>query len=82
MQRGLIIYSRLSLLFYGRDLPTVFFDIIGYKFEFSLALVLFPLPELGENELESIFNSILSAAFQYFYKFAPLLLTVIFDDIR
>jgi hypothetical protein len=78
----LTIYRWISLLFYDWEFPSVFLDVLGDQFAFAFALVLFLLTQLGEDELEPVFDGVLSAALEYLDQPAPLLLPVIFDDVR
>ena len=79
-RRGLIIYRWASLLFYGND-PSILLDIVSNEVELRLALVLLPLLQFGEHQLEPILYRILRPSFQNLHQPTPLLLTRIFNDV-
>lgn len=81
MQRTLIFYSLISLLFYNRNHTPVLFHVFGYQLQLGLTLVLFFLAELRENQLEAVFYGVLGTTFQDFYQLAPLFLAGVLDDM-
>lgn len=60
-RRALNFYSWVrSLLFYGRDLPSVLLDVVHDYVHFPLALVLLLPFLLGKDQLKPVFNGVFS----------------------
>lgn len=81
-QRAINFYSRLiSLLFYDRHLGPMFLHIVNDNIHLTSTFILFLLLLLGIDQLETIFDGVFSPSLKNLDKLAPLLLTIVFNNM-